>query len=77
MRGLGAMAVLAIGIMYAADAVACPSCTTAKTGNGYLIATAVLLALPFTALAGFALWLRRSVKTPVGPERSADRTDGS
>ncbi|HET9250863.1 MAG TPA: hypothetical protein VFP58_01950 [Candidatus Eisenbacteria bacterium] len=60
----------------AGEGLACPSCVTAKTGNGYLLATAVLLALPFASLAGFALWLRRESmmrRRPIpGPDPGSD-----
>ena len=55
-----------------AAAWACPFCSTAKTGTGYLIATLVLLAIPFTALAMLVLWLRRNAKTPVDPNPQED-----
>ena len=49
---------------------ACPFCSTAKTGSGYLVATAVLLVVPLAALGGFALWVRRCTRNPAQP---ADR----
>ena len=52
------------------DAFACPFCSTAKTGTGYLLATVVLLVVPLVALAGFALWVRRCTRIPTQP---ADR----
>jgi len=54
------------------EALACPFCASAQAGNGYLIATLVLLALPFTALAGLVLWLRRSAKASLEPDRQKD-----
>ena len=70
-------AVLAAGIVCAGDAFACPSCTTAKTGAGYLLATAVLLAIPFGALAGFTLWIRRNARAQAetdSPGESSTKT---
>ena len=55
-----------------AVAWACPFCSTAKTGSGYLIATLVLLAIPFAALAMLVLWLRRNAKASVDPDPQED-----
>ena len=62
----------AMALLCGREALACPFCASAKAGNGYLIATLVLLALPFTALAGLVLWLRRSAKASLEPDRQKD-----
>ena len=57
--------VAAAGMMalWTGAALACPFCATAKTGNGYLLATVLLLAIPFLALGGFVLWLRHGARS--------------
>lgn len=48
--------------LWTGTSLACPFCASAKTGNGYLFATVLLLAIPFVALTGFVLWLRRCAR---------------
>jgi hypothetical protein len=55
---------------------ACPFCTTAKTGNGYLLATVLLLTVLFVALVGFVLWLRRWAGSPPAAERCREESTG-
>lgn len=71
---VAAATVVAMAAMasWSAVAWACPFCSTAKTGSGYLIATLVLLAIPFTALAMLVLWLRRNAKASVDPDPQED-----
>lgn len=49
-------------------AVACPFCASGASGTGgtYLIATIVMLVLPLGLLGGFALWVRRSLRSREG-----------
>ena len=56
------------------NAFACPFCSTAKTGTGYLLATVVLLVVPLAALAGFALWVRRCTRIPTLPGDGEDES---
>ena len=62
-----ALAAMTALVLWVSNAVACPFCTTAKTGNGYLAATLVLLVLPLAAIGGFVLWVRRCTRTSVEP----------
>ena len=64
---MATLAVVAAVTVWAGDALACPFCTTAKTGSGYFAATVVLLVLPLAALGGFALWVRRVARSQARP----------
>jgi beta-lactamase class D len=46
---------------------ACPFCSTAKTGSGYLVATLVLLVAPLAAIGWFVLWVRRCARSTTAP----------
>jgi hypothetical protein len=74
-RAWAFLAAAAVSVSWAGWVEACPFCSTAKTGSGYLVATVVLLVVPLAAIGGFVLWVRRCTKATIAP--AADRGNSS
>jgi hypothetical protein len=66
LRAIGFALTLWFGFAAAAtDAAACPYCVggASATGDGYQAATLLMLLIPLGLIGGFALWVRRFLRS--------------